>query len=175
MRTLSRLGTAGAVLAAASLLVDGLLGLVNETDDHTSAAGAASEVLFALAMVGAVLVVVHLATRHQHPVSRGAAALAVLGLLLMAGTAVSVPIRGTEPSEGWSSLVAFGALIGLLLLGGIVIARGQWPRWIGAVVALFLPVVFFGGVAGAVIVALAWLGVAAQLREPSSLAEPAAA
>ncbi len=175
METLSRLGVLGAVVAGSSLLADALLGVVADTGDHTTAAGATSEVLFALAMVGGALLVSSLTTRHRHPVSRAAAGLAVLGLVLMAGTAVSVPIRGTEPSDGWSSLIAFGALIGLLVFGGIVIARGLWPRWVGAVVALFLPVVFFGGVAGALVVALAWLGVAWQLREPGPRAAPVTA
>ena len=140
MGTLLKRGPAGAALAGVTLLLDALLGLLADTDDHSSAAGAASEVLFALSLLGAALVVLHLGTRHRHLLVVAASWVSVIALVLMAATSVSVPIRGQEPGDTWSSLIGFGVL-------------------------------------GALVVGLAWLAVATQLRvaEAKPAATPAAA
>jgi hypothetical protein len=142
-------GALAAAVVSVGLAADAALGSVTDSDDHSTAAGATSEALFALVLIGTAVVCVTLVARQPDLASRASALLAVVGLVLSAGTAVSVPLRGSEPSEGWSTLVVLAALVGLVVLGVMVMVRRRWPWWVGLVLATFLPVVFFGGSVGA--------------------------
>lgn len=163
---------AAAAVAGVTLLADAALGAVTDTTDHTTTAGATSEALFALALLGAAAVAIRLTRRHRHPVSRTVAWAAAAGLVASALTAVSVPLRGTEPSEEWTTLVVLLALVGLLVFGVIVAVTNADQRLAGIALAMFLPITFFGGSVGAVIAAAAWLA-SAWVLEDRSAAEAA--
>lgn len=156
----NKLGVAGAAVAALALITDVLLARVADTDDHFSGAGAVSEFLFAACLFGVAAVCVALVRRQTDLVSRAGAGIAVVGLVLSAVTAMTVPVRNAEPSETVSTVVILMALVGLVLLGAAVAARRIWPWWIGAVLAGFLLVGFFGGSPGGVVLAVAWTAVA---------------
>ena len=147
--------------AAAVLLANAVIGLAGDVDDHTTALGAASEVTAGLAFLAGALALLLL-----RPVRgpRGLLwSLAPAGLAVAGTTMLLVPVVGSEPSEWGFVLAVLPTFVGLVAAGVIGTSARLWPWWVGAGLALFLPVMFLAPL-NSVVMALAWAGVAATSR-----------
>jgi hypothetical protein len=128
-----------ALTAALMLLVNGVVGLAGDVDDHTTGLGLISEITAGVAfLAGAV------ALGLLRPVGgwRGFLWwLAPTGLTIAGLTMVGVPVIGSEPAEWLFVVAVLPTFVGLVAAG--ILGTGRvWPWWTGAGVALLLPVMF---------------------------------
>ncbi|UMG91994.1 hypothetical protein [Nocardioides sp. TF02-7] len=132
----------------------GVLG--GDDSDHFTGLGLLSELTAGAAFVAAAVALVALT-----PVTgwRGLLWwLAPAGLTVAGGTMLAVPVVGQEPAEWLFVLAVLPTFVGLVA-AGVLGTRRVWPGWVGAGVALLLPIMFLLPLNG-FLMAVVWTSVA---------------
>jgi hypothetical protein len=150
-----------AALAAGLLVVNGSIGFSGaDLSDHMHGVGLVSEVTAGLAfLAGAVALAL------AQPVAGWRAWLwwlAPAGMAIAGATMVGVPLVGSEPA-GWLFLLAVVPTFVGQVAAGLLGTGRRWPWWVGAGVALQLPIMFLVPLNGFVMAA-AWAALAFTLR-----------
>jgi hypothetical protein len=150
-----------AAVAAVLLAATGAVGIlaVGDIADHASGAGRLSEGLAAAAFAAAAVTFGSLRPRDgiaRHVFSAAAVTTGLTGLA-MAGVAVT----GQEPPEPWVTFLVLATLASLVAAGVAGWRARTWTWWVGAAIALFLPVMYVvPAPVNVVVMALTWMAVA---------------
>ena len=151
------------LLAAALLIANAVVGFVapDQVADHSAGAGQLSEALAGLSFIAGAIAIIPLIPRGM--LARIIWVLAIVSLVAFGLTMLSVVVTGVEPSAEVVTVVT--AAVGLTLIGiGIVgIMRRVWPWWVGVLVAVLVPIMFFVPF-NSVFMAVVWVLVAWRAR-----------
>ncbi|WP_400995881.1 hypothetical protein [Agromyces sp. GXQ0307] len=166
-RTVRRgVARAAAWIAVAMCVVQfgiGAAGVLTGTDvgDHANALGRASEAMAGLAFFSGAVALAALAPRTS---LLGAWIPGIAGLAASGATMLWVVTTGLEPAiEVFLAEVGLTA-VGLVLVGALGARRRRvWPWWVGAGVALIVPIMFLVPL-NALPIALVWSAVALTAR-----------
>jgi hypothetical protein len=138
------LAAGAAVVAAAALAIESMVGATFDVDDHAAGAGRASEALVAVAFLSGAVALAAFAssTARTSALARALCLPAVCGVGGIGVATLAVTATGREWPESAVTVIVLVAVIGLVVQAVVSTRTGAWPWWTGVLLASTLPVMF---------------------------------